>query len=83
MLSSQLFKKVARAGTGTFLTAGNQDGIKRFVSYRVVKGLPLVVYVGQAEHEVLANYEHDRRSYFTVAAGATALILIVVIFAVR
>jgi diguanylate cyclase (GGDEF)-like protein len=83
MLSSQLFKKIARANIGTFLTAGNQDGIRRFVSYRVVQGLPLVVYVGQAEHEVLANYEHDRSSYFTVAAGATALILIVVIFAVR
>jgi len=83
MLSSQLFKKIARADTGTFLTAGNQDGIKRFVSYRVVKGLPLVVYVGEAEHEVLANYAHDRSSYFTVATGATALILIVVIFAVR
>jgi diguanylate cyclase (GGDEF)-like protein len=83
MLSSQLFKKIARAGTGTFLTAGNQDGIRRFVSYRVVQGLPLVVYVGEAEREVLANYAHDRSSYFTVAAGATALIVIAVIFAVR
>jgi diguanylate cyclase (GGDEF)-like protein len=83
MLSSQLFKKIAHADTGTFLTAGNQDGIKRFVSYRVVKGLPLVVYVGQAEHEVLANYWNDRSSYFAVAVGATILIVIAVIFAVR
>lgn len=82
MLGSQLFTKIKQAETGSFLTAGNQDGLKRFVSYRVVKGFPLVVYVGQAEREVLANYWHDRSSYFAVAAGATVLIVIVVGFAV-
>jgi diguanylate cyclase (GGDEF)-like protein len=83
MLGSQLFRKIAHADSGTFLTAGNQDGIKRFVSYRVVKDLPLVVYVGQAEHEVLANYWNDRNSYFAVSAGATLLIVVAVMFAVR
>jgi diguanylate cyclase (GGDEF)-like protein len=82
MLSSRLFQRIAHADTGTFLTDGNQDGIKRYVSYRVVKGLPLVVYVGQAEDEVLANYWNDRSSYFAVAVGATILIVIAVIFAV-
>ena len=83
MLGSQLFVKISQADAGSFLTGGNQDGIKRFVSYRVVNGFPLVVYVGQAEHEVLANYWHNRRAYFAVAAGATILIVIVVGFAVR
>jgi diguanylate cyclase (GGDEF)-like protein len=83
MLGSQLFNKIKQAGTGSFLTAGNQDGVKRFVSYRVVKGFPLVVYVGQAEQEVLANYRYDRSAYLAVAAGATFLIVIVVCFAVR
>jgi diguanylate cyclase (GGDEF)-like protein len=83
MLGSQLFKRMVQADTGSFLTGGSQDGIKRFVSYRVVKGFPLVVYVGQAEHEVLANYWQNRRSYFAVAAGATLLIVIVVGFVVR
>ena len=83
MLGSQLFNKIKQAGTGSFLTAGNQDGIKRFVSYRIVKGFPLVVYVGQAEHEILADYWNDRSAYLAVAAGATLLIVIVVCFAVR
>jgi diguanylate cyclase (GGDEF)-like protein len=83
MLGSQLFKKISQADTGSFLTSGNQDGIKRFVSYRVVKGFPLVVYVGLAEHEVLANYWYNRSAYFAVAAGATLLIVIVAGFAVR
>ena len=83
MLGSQLFKNMQQADAGSFLTAGNQDGIKRFVSYRIVKGFPLVVYVGQAEQEVLANYRIDRSAYFAVAALATVLIVIVVCFAVR
>jgi diguanylate cyclase (GGDEF)-like protein len=83
MLGSQLFKKMKQASTGWFLTAGIQDGIKRFVSYRVVKGFPLVVYVGQAEQEVLAIYRNNQKSHFAVAAGATVLIVIMVFFAVR
>jgi diguanylate cyclase (GGDEF)-like protein len=83
MLGSQLFKSMQQADTGSFLTAGSQDGIRRFVSYRIVKGFPLVVYVGQAEQEVLANYGIDRNAYFAVAVLATISIVIVVCFAVR
>jgi diguanylate cyclase (GGDEF)-like protein len=83
MLGSQLFKKMKEASTGWFLTAGTQDGIKRFVSYRVVKGFPLVVYVGQAEQKVLAIYRSNQKAYFAVASGASVLIAIVVFFAVR
>lgn len=83
MLGSQLFKRIAQADAGSFLTSGTQDGIKRFVSYRVVKGFPLVVYVGQAQREVLANYWYNRGAYFSLAAGATVLIVIAVGFAVR
>jgi diguanylate cyclase (GGDEF)-like protein len=82
MLGSQLFRKIKQANAGWFLTAGTQDSIKRFVSYRVVNGFPLVVYVGQAEQEVLAIYRDNRRSHLAVAAGATGLIVIVMFFAV-
>jgi two-component system, sensor histidine kinase len=83
MLDSQLFRRISKADTGSFLTGGSQDGIKRFVSYRIVKEFPLVVYVGQAEHEVLANYRYNRSSYFAFATAATALIVIVTGFSVR
>jgi diguanylate cyclase (GGDEF)-like protein len=83
MLGSQLFNKMKEASTGWFLTAGIQDGIKRFVSYRVVKGFPLVVYVGQAEQKVLAIYRRNQQTHFAVASGASVLIAIVVFFAVR
>ncbi len=83
MLGSQLFARISEADAGSFLSAGNNDGIKRFGSYRVVKGYPLVVYVGQAEREVLANYWRNRIWYFTAAAGFTVVIVIVTIFAIR
>jgi diguanylate cyclase (GGDEF)-like protein len=83
MLNSQLFRRLKREDAGSFLTSGNQDGVKRFISYRVVQGYPLVIYVGQAEQEVLANYRRYRSSYFTFAYGATALILIVMSLSIR
>jgi len=83
MLASQLFKKISEADTGSFLTNGSQDGIKRFVSYRVVKGFRLVVYVGEAEDEVLASYWRNRHLYFAAGTGLTALIVIAVAFAAR
>ena len=83
MLGSQLFKKISQANTGSFLTGGSLDGIKRLVSYRVVKGFPLVIYVGLAEHEILANYWYLRNASFAVAAGVSIVIVIVVGFAVR
>jgi diguanylate cyclase (GGDEF)-like protein len=81
LLGSQLFRRISQADTGSFLTAGSQDGIKRIVSYRVVNGYPLVVYVGESEDEVLANYWRDRRLYFAVGTGLTALIAISAAFA--
>jgi diguanylate cyclase (GGDEF)-like protein len=83
MLGSQLFRKIRQAQTGSFLTEGNLDGIRRFISYRVVQDYPLVVYVGQAEQEVLANYWRYRRTYFGAAGLATLLIVIVMGFALR
>jgi diguanylate cyclase (GGDEF)-like protein len=84
MLNSQLFRRLKQAEeAGSFLTSGNQDGIKRFISYRVVTGYPLVVYVGEAQQEVLASYQHYSDSYLTFAEGATALILVVMSLAVR
>jgi diguanylate cyclase (GGDEF)-like protein len=79
----QLIQKAAQADAGSFLSAGGNDGIKRLVSYRVVKGFPLIVYVGEAEDDILANYWGNRRLYLTAGAGLTALIVIGLAFAIR
>jgi diguanylate cyclase (GGDEF)-like protein len=83
MLGSNLFENIKRANTGWFLTAGTLDGVRRFVSYRVVKGHPLVVYLGQSQREVLAIYRSNQESHYAVAGGATLLIVIMMLFAVR
>ena len=75
MLGSNLFKRIKQANAGWFLTSGNLDGVTRFVSYQVVKGFPLVVYVGQSEQEVLAIYRSNQKSHYAVAGGATLLIV--------
>jgi diguanylate cyclase (GGDEF)-like protein len=80
---TQLFSQIKVSDTGSFLTAGNMDAVKRFVSYRVVKEYPLIVYAGEAEHEVLASYWRNRSWYYSIASVATVLIVIVVIFAIR
>ncbi len=80
---SQLFSKIKASDAGSFLTAGTQDTVKRFVSYRVVKGYPLIVYAGEAEREVLAPYWRNRGWYYAIDSAATVLILIVVTVAFR
>jgi diguanylate cyclase (GGDEF)-like protein len=79
----ELFKRMTQTDAGSFLSAGNNDGNKRFVSYRVVRGLGLAVYVGEAENDVLANYWDNRRLYVAAGAGLTLLIIVGLAFAVR
>lgn len=83
MLGSQLVQRAAMSDSGSFLTVGRNDGLKRLVSYRVVKGLPLTLYVGKAEDDILANYWDNRRLYVTAGAGLTLLIIVGLAFAVR
>jgi diguanylate cyclase (GGDEF)-like protein len=80
---SQLFSRIKESDTGSFLTVGKQDTVKRLVSYRAVKGYPLIVYAGEAEHEVLAPYWRNQIWYYGIASVTTVLIVIVVVFAIR
>ena len=80
---AKLFSLIKVSDTGSFLTAGNQDSVKRLVSYRAVKGYPLIVYAGEAEHEVLAPYWRNRNWYYGIASVTTVLIVVVFIFAIR
>jgi PAS domain-containing protein len=47
----------------------------RLISYRAVKGYPLVVLVGMSEAAVLARFEQDKRVYLWWASGASLVIL--------
>jgi signal transduction histidine kinase/CheY-like chemotaxis protein/HPt (histidine-containing phosphotransfer) domain-containing protein len=73
----QLLQAYVRASAGTFKAASPIDGVSRVYAYRGVKGYPLIVLVGIAEAEYLANYEVNRRNYLIVTAALTLLLLVV------
>ena len=60
---------------GHFRAQSPLDGITRLISYRAVKGYPLVVLVGMSEAVVLARFEQDKRVYLWWASGASLVIL--------
>ena len=67
----------ALAPSGTFETASPIDGIKRIYAYRAVQSYPLIVMVGVAEAEVLANYRASQRADLVVVTVLTLLLLLV------
>lgn len=83
MIDNQLMRHIAASPTGSFLTSGVHDGVKRLLSYRRIEGYPLAVYVGRAQRDVYASYWRDRYSYRLLGTGLTILILIVMAISIR
>jgi diguanylate cyclase (GGDEF)-like protein len=52
------------------------DGVRRLISFRKVKGLPLIASVGFSEKELLAAFSRNQRVDFYIAAGITTLIML-------
>lgn len=81
--SGALFKHLAQASSGSFVTDGKLDGTPRLSSYRRVRGYPLVVAVGLARSEVFASVEYRRLFYYGASAFVSILILIFTLMIVR
>ena len=68
------------APAGRFRQVASTDGVERTFSYRRVEGLPLVVVVGSAVQDTLADWWIDARRQALVwllcAAGLSALIVL-------
>jgi diguanylate cyclase (GGDEF)-like protein len=73
---------LAKAPAGTYMNDGKFDGVHRLISYRKVTDYPLAVVVGLARDEILAGYYVNRVRYYGLAAGITALVLIVMALSV-
>jgi diguanylate cyclase (GGDEF)-like protein len=72
-----VFARLEKAQSGSYMNDGQFDGVKRLIAYRKVAGFPLLVVVGLAEHEILAKYRANQVTYYTLAAGMTLIVLIV------
>ncbi|MDP1536240.1 MAG: diguanylate cyclase [Burkholderiales bacterium] len=67
MSGSSLLQEQAKNEAGEFLSLGGVDGLQRYVSYRTLPGYPLVVAVGTAQHEVLADFLRNRNRDYILA----------------
>ncbi|HEY5065244.1 MAG TPA: EAL domain-containing protein [Xanthobacteraceae bacterium] len=52
------------------------DGVRRLITFRKVKGLPLIVGVAFSQQELMAELLHDQEIDDFLAAGITVLILL-------
>ncbi len=73
--ADELFRQLARKPQGGFSTTSPVDGVRRIYSYRKLASYPVVVLVGIAEEEALADFE-QRKLYDVGAAAATTLIVL-------
>ncbi len=76
LATSHLFKVLKTEPDGWFYSdSPSIDGIRRLVVYRTVKDFPLVVAIARSSQEIFAAVTAKQRSYNTIAAILTALIL--------
>ncbi len=75
MSHSRLLKAYLGESVGSFFEPGGYENVARYISYRTVAGLPLVVAVGAAEHEVLAEVRRNRNRDYAIATVMSAAIL--------
>ena len=73
---SILLQRASAAATGGFVSRGKSDGNPRFQSYRVLKGIPMVVSVGISVDEAMAGFRARERGYYLGATAATLCILL-------
>ena len=69
---------LARTPEGYFWSDGAFDGTNRLVSYRTIAEYPLLVWIGETERHVFAEYKRQRMIYFAIAAFLTLFVLIAV-----
>ena len=80
---TKLFELIRNSPIGSYwnsTTSAQQfEGISRLISYHVVDGLPLIAVVGLAEGDIFRQSQLAAHRYYSIAAGVTAIVLIVII----
>jgi diguanylate cyclase (GGDEF)-like protein len=75
--------RINTAPSGSFVSPGAVDGVKRVLAYRKVAGLPLVVVVGLGVDEVLAPFFEDALKYIATGIAITILVIVVMLASTR
>ncbi len=80
---TELFSQLGRRTEGSFVELREPDDTPRVVSYRSVRGYPLVVTVSADERQPTSSWARNRPFYLASAAGLTIIILIAMALALR
>jgi diguanylate cyclase (GGDEF)-like protein len=80
---TELFSQLAKNPEGSFVEPREPDATPRVVSYRRVRGYPLVVTVSADERQPTSSWARNRPFYLASAAGLTIVILIAIALALR
>ncbi|MDC7789279.1 diguanylate cyclase [Rhodoplanes sp. TEM] len=76
-------ENIGRVPVGSVVGPSLIDGVVRFISFRRVEGLPLVVYASISAADALADNARYVKVYSALAAMLTLVVLAAVAFAVR
>jgi diguanylate cyclase (GGDEF)-like protein/PAS domain S-box-containing protein len=81
---ANLFKHYPKEATGWYYNASTlSDRIPRLVTFRAVKGYPLVVTVGLSETEIFSELRAEKHWYYLLAVALTLLILVIIGLSIR
>jgi PAS domain S-box-containing protein len=77
MRASKVMAEQARKPHGQFSSVGISEGIPRFIHYRTMHQLPLIVAVGISQRDAMATLEKDRENHLWVGARITFFIIVI------
>lgn len=70
-----LFGYMQQAGSGYYVSCPDLSGIRRLFSYQTMSEYPLILVVGMAETEALAEF-YNRKDKYHIAAGVVSLFIV-------
>jgi diguanylate cyclase (GGDEF)-like protein len=81
MRGNELFSHFMNSENGSFVERRGPNAVRRVVSYRSVRGYPLIVTVAADECQPMSSWARNRPFYLASASGLTLVILIAIAFA--
>ncbi len=73
---TQLFTELRKAESGTFLATSRIDGAFRIYGYAALPDYPLIVSLGIAVDEVLAEPERERAAHYLFGVGISLVLML-------
>ena len=83
LLATELFARLPTQPNGSYITTYSTDRTERIMSYRTVRGYPLIINVGLSTEEVFGPYNKFRDQVLAGASLISLLALVIAIILIR